>query len=154
MSSRTGHISLPARSADALGSATQSALSLPQSTFSSCEILPHNRPQHNRNVSSGACLCRHGNSPVLDFAPHRQLSREDHEGQKPAHGPRKPKTQKGFSLEADSVALVEPNAADAEGAQKHRYRCASEFVGSSTAWSGPAESPRPGFFDALILSCS
>ena len=56
MYSSTDHISLPARSVDALGNATQSALSLPQSTVSSCEILPHNRPRLNRNVYSGACM--------------------------------------------------------------------------------------------------
>ena len=85
MFSRTGHISLPSRSVDALDSTTQSALSLPQSTLFSCEILPNNRSWHNRSVSSGACVRRHCSSPVLDFAPHCQLSREDHEeGQKRA----------------------------------------------------------------------
>ena len=61
------------------------------------------------------------------------------------------KTQKRFSLDADSFALVASFAVDNEGAQKHRYSCASEFLGSSTAWLDPVESPRPGFFDVLIL---
>ena len=102
MYSCTGHISLPARSVDALGSTAQYALFLLQSTVSSSEILPHNHPRHNRNVYSGACLCRHGKPPVLDFAPHCQFPREDHDGQNRAMAFANQKPGRGFSLESDS----------------------------------------------------